>query len=126
MTLPGLFCVLCLFPACAPQSEVDPNRASISGHVTLADQPVTGGSISIVSEKDPNYRITGMIKADGQFSFDGAPVGGARVSVETESIRFGDPTHYVPIPRKYSRIESSGIRIDVRPGDNPDVAVALP
>ena len=111
--------------ACTRQPAADPRRASVSGIVMLGDTPLPGGSITFLSKQDANYRMTGMIQADGSFSFDGAPVGTVEAAVETDSLRYADPAHYVPIPPQYSNLATSGLTYDLHQGDNPGVRVEL-
>jgi len=123
-------CFICvgitiLDAGCSRQPVKDPTRASVSGTVTLDDKPLGGGSITFLSKKDANYRVTGMIKNDGSFAFDGAPVGTAQLAVETDSLRYADPAHFMAIPPKYRAIETSGLSFEVQPGDNTNVKVEL-
>lgn len=117
--------IVVLHAGCTRQPVTDPTRASVAGTVLFDDKPLGGGSITFLSKKDANYRITGMIKNDGSFAFDGAPVGEAQLAVETDSLRYADPAHFVPIPAKYRAIETSGLSFEVQPGDNTNVKVEL-
>ncbi len=110
---------------CHHQPVVHPDRATVRGAVTFGDQPLPGGSVTFISTADPGQRATGILKSDGTFTIADVPIGPVRVAVDTEPMRFGAPTRFVPIPAKYTRPESSGFSYDVQPGENADALFRL-
>ncbi|HWG45231.1 MAG TPA: hypothetical protein VN688_20875 [Gemmataceae bacterium] len=117
------------------------NKAVIvSGKITHKGKPLGGGTIQFHPTAGGGP-IPGGIKPDGTFSFGGVPPGESRITIETESIRStvqhgGDymrmpgakipegmkvssapqPT-YVPIPKKYADLNTSGLTWDVNSGN---------
>lgn len=108
------FCVLCgglsivlpLLVGCNQKAKPhDANRETASGIVTLDGKPIGGGSVTLISVKDPTCRMTAMIRPDGHFSVANAPSGEVKIGVNTEIAKIGNPAGYVKIPEKYSNPE---------------------
>jgi len=78
-----------LIGLCGCGSGTQAERVVVSGKVTFAGKPVTGGSIRIVSADDPTRQIHGRIRNDGTFTLSSAPVGRVLVAVETASVLEG-------------------------------------
>ena len=66
-----------------------------------------------------------MITEGGKYSTDRAPAGKSKISVETESLKFGNAAAYVPIPAKYTSPTTSGLEVDLKPGENENVDISL-
>jgi hypothetical protein len=90
------------------------NRGLVTGTVSVDGKLVGGGSVTFVSAKDPMYRVTVMIKPDGSFRVGDAPLGEVLVAVETESAKIGNPSGYIPIPRKYTNVKTSGLTATIK------------
>jgi hypothetical protein len=104
---------------------------SVSGKVLYKGRPVTGGSIAFHSAEGKVF--AGAIHADGTYDLQGVPLGAAKVTVETESLKGsklktppkdkgglpkegeGAP-RYLPIPRQYAEVNTSPLRYTVTAG----------
>jgi hypothetical protein len=99
------------------EKPTDPSRAIVSGIVTFSGQPLKGGSITFQSvDKPTGTRIS--IDSDGRYTTDRAPLGKNLVTIETESLQYGNAAAYVKIPAKYNDVTNSGLTADVKPGEN--------
>jgi hypothetical protein len=118
----GLLVVLAMTLGCGGKKTptVEANRGRVTGIVTFDGKPLGGGQIGFVLAKDPMYRKTAMIKPDGTFSTRDAPLGDVLVSVENESAKMFNPNGYVPIPRKYSNVKTSGLKAMITVSDDPE------
>lgn len=122
----GLMCVLVFVFVCfgcGPENQGPKNRASLSGTVSFAGQPLPGGSISFRAV-DSHVATTAII-SEGKYFTDRAPLGPVLVSVETESLKYGNASALVEIPRRYADVNTSELTVDVKPGENEDVNFAL-
>ena len=103
MTTKGRFVLLLpLFLLCAVGcSKGKSTPASVSGKVTLKDQPVTGGTVTFHFENDGTLAGTyrAEIGTDGTYGLTSLPAGEAKVSIETESIN----TAGRPKPEEYGK-----------------------
>jgi hypothetical protein len=138
-----MWAVLLLFPlglmvaGCGRSSE-----ATVTGKVTYKGQPLKGGSVSLISEAGGVVRST--IEEDGSYKITKAPVGPAKVTVDTKALRpvnqkavkgpyananapqevlpksakGGDASRYVAIPARYADPEKSGLTVEVKSGKN--------
>lgn len=124
----ALLVVLPLLAGCTHRTKVrEGNRDRVSGVVTLDGKPLTGGSVTFISVKNPTYMTTATIR-DGKFSIDNAPTGECRATVETESMRGGPPgqvNRYVPIPEKYRFAETSGLTVTILKGQPEGTKLAI-
>jgi hypothetical protein len=114
--------------------------ATVSGKVSYKGQPLKGGVVSIFPEKGGGAQRA-SIEADGTYKISKVPVGPAKITVDTSSLRpvpqkslpgpyanapkealpkdlQGDPEHYVPIPDHYADPDKSGLTLDVKSGKN--------
>jgi hypothetical protein len=107
----GLLVALAIAAGCAKKAPttIDPNRAAVTGTVTLDGVPLPGGEVNLVSVTDPKCRTICAIKSGGVFSKDNAPRGDVLVSVNTETEKFSNPKRYVAIPSKYADVKTSGL-----------------
>jgi hypothetical protein len=117
-------CVASLSVGCQPESTGPKDRATLSGTVSLAGTPLRGGTISFKSTTNP-VTTSAMIYAGGKYSTDRAPLGKNIVTIETESLKYGNAKDYVQIPNRYADPSSSGLTADIKPGDNTDVNFEL-
>jgi hypothetical protein len=115
---------LVVFPGCGQEKQVIKDRAAVSGTVTFAGQPLSGGTIRFQSA-EKQVSTSAMISEGGRYSTDRAPIGKNTVSVETEMLRFGNAAAYVAIPAKYTSPATSGLTADLQPGENEGVDFAL-
>ena len=122
--------VVMLFSAgaagCSGRRQSADHRAAVSGTVTYQGKPLRGGSITFISETQPEMRVTCMIQPDGSFSVADAPIGNVLVAVETHSVMLGgDAEHYVPIPEHYAHAGRSGVTYQIQSGENRNVTFHL-
>jgi hypothetical protein len=103
---------------CQQKPTIESNRTAVKGTVTFDGRPLTGGGITLVSAKDPMYRVSAMIRPDGSFRVDDAPEGQVNVIVETESTRMGNAAAYIAIPAKYGDAKTSGLSATIAKGGN--------
>ncbi len=102
------------------------DRVSISGKVLYRGKPVTGGIVTFMSPK--GFSNTATIDAEGNYQLM-APVGSLKIGVDnrmlqksarsSQSRMLKPPTEsaslqpisgvYVPIPEKYSSVDTSGL-----------------
>lgn len=109
---------------CGPNQPDDPNRSTISGAVTLNGKPLPAGTITFKAAEG-YIATTVSINEGGRYSTTRAPIGANGVSIDTESLRFGYPAGYVPIPAKYADPSTSGFKVDVKAGENENVNFEL-
>lgn len=105
---------------CGSSKPVDPNRASISGTVTYDGKPLPAGSITFAAV-DGNIASTISVEDGGHYATDRAPLGPNQVTVDTASIKYGNPANFVAIPAKYADPTKSGFTVEVKPGVNENV-----
>jgi hypothetical protein len=106
------------------QQPID-GRTIVSGTVTLDGQPLKGGSVTFTSRENSILAKTVNIESDGKYRTDRAPMGKSSVSIETESLQFGNAAAYVAIPAKYTSPATSGLEVDLQPGENENIDIAL-
>jgi hypothetical protein len=117
-------CLILLFSGCGHPKQVLNNTAHLSGSITFNGNPLPAGTI-VLHSTEHSMATPVPIRAGGTFSTDRAPIGKNLVTVDTRSIKFGNPSSYVPIPDKYIEPETSTLTVDVSPGDNSNVEFAL-
>jgi hypothetical protein len=121
------------------------NPVKVSGKVTYKGAPVPGGTIQFT--KEGGGFASCPLSKDGSYSASDLPVGEYAVAVETESANTGahpavgsygkgkggmspgpggappappSAGDYVKIPAKYKKKETSGLKVSLAAGDNPD------
>ncbi len=116
----------------------EPNAATVSGVVTLNDQPVTSGMVNFVTG-DGSDSFPATIGEDGKYTVNqsaskaGIPPGSYKITVaadssgdvapSTEDDKGAKATEGA-IPSKYSSVGTSGLTAEVKAGDN-DVPLKL-
>ena len=108
---------------CGGGKEPPKDRTTVSGTVTLNGQPLPGGTIYFESAGAIGTSM--IIGAGGKYSTDRAPIGTNRVTIETQSLQYGNTAAYVKIPTKYGDAMTSGLSADVKAGDNVDMNFSL-
>lgn len=126
--------VFSLIFVCGCGSKASKTTA-LSGKVIYKDQPLTGGTITVISP-DSKEKINAMISPEGTYSVSGVSPGEVIVTIETESIRGqtgvsyqAPPGHtapdmgvklakYVPIPRSYGNPQATPLRVTLKNGSN--------
>ncbi len=110
---------------------------TITGTVTYKGRPLPGGTVAFHPARGQAV-FSGPIRADGTYEVRGVPVGEARVTVDMALTKAGpakgpklktppqdkvlpgkagaEGQRYVPIPRAYADVKTSGLRFEVRPG----------
>lgn len=115
--------VACGLPIGCGDSTTD--LAPVKGIVLLDGKPLTSGRVSAVPAKGRG--ANGVIGADGTFELttenpgDGAAVGTHTVSVVSMSPGSGGPEGprgKLLVPEKYTNDLTSGLTIEVKPGEN--------
>ena len=109
---------------CGPRQKADPNRAEISGKVTLDGQPLPAGTMTFYSP-EKGIGTSFSLRQGGTYATDRVPIGSNLVSIETESLQFGSPSLYVRIPAKYADPAQSGLTAEVKAGANENVNFEL-
>lgn len=117
-----LLCVILSMAGCSPSHQLE--TAEVRGTVTLDDVPLTSGGVMFLPTRGRG--ATGVIAADGSYCLttynkgDGAIVGKHQVSVvpvyatnEFEPVPKADR----PIPQRYQNGGSSGLEVEVKPGE---------
>ena len=119
--------VMCV-GGCTPPS-------SVKGTVSFDGKPLPAGRVTFLCEGGKRPAISCPIKDGGAYEIQAAPVGRARVSVETfkpqpkpepgvdpqtgidNSIGWEDTGPYVPIPKRYASPKTSGLEYTITPGE---------
>lgn len=137
-TLRSLKCHLCFFVLCCtiligcgrPSHELE--TAPVSGKVTLDGKPLPQGMVYVISTKGRSAKA--LIQEDGTFVLstygkgDGVQVGTHAATVAALPADEGDARSKklrVPVPRRYARPATSGLKIEVKAGENNEVEWAL-
>lgn len=117
----GLAYLLAL-TGCRPDYQLD--MAPARGVVTLDGKPLSAGSVLLVPDRGRG--AGGTLASDGTFVLttyrpgDGAILGKHKVAVlpmQTDSETDDIPEGYVPIPARYKNAASSGLEVEVKPGE---------
>ncbi len=89
---------------------METGRGAAKGTITIDGKPLRGGTVFIVSAKDPMRLVAVTIKPDGTFSVADAPTGEVLIAVDNESQKGNNPQAYVPLPAKYRDVKTSGLK----------------
>jgi hypothetical protein len=108
---------------CGSSEQVIEGRASASGVVTFDGKPLPAGTIAFQAIDQP--ASTAVKIRDGAYFTDRVPTGKNTVYIDTSSIQLGNPAKYVPIPAKYNDSSTSGLTVDIQPGENENVDFKL-
>lgn len=109
---------------CGGGQQVDADRATVAGIVTLNGEPLPAGTI-MFKLAEGHLGTPTKIREGGRYTTNRAPIGRNLVSIDTESVKFGNPAKHVPIPEEYWDAATSGLTADVTAGENDDVDFAL-
>jgi len=115
-------------------------RGTVKGKVTFGNKSLTAGSVMFYGKDN----VTGVatIGTDGTYVMNDAPLGEVKITVTVPKLPPGGmkhlkdapvgpvmpgdttpptagkiPTHVVPIPEKYSKVETSGLTYVVKKGE---------
>ncbi|QDS99948.1 hypothetical protein [Adhaeretor mobilis] len=120
---------LVLLPGCGGSGH-ELSVAPVSGVVTLDGEPLAEGYVSILVGKGRMGR--GAIQSDGTFVIgtygdaDGAQVGSHTVVIKpVPRDEGGGKKNRVPIPKRYGKSNTSGLSIDVKPGEQNKLVLGL-
>jgi len=135
LIVPGLL----LLTATLSCEQSGPELAPVEGKVVIDGEPLRFGSVMFQAKSGQPAR--GIIQEDGTFELttyepgDGAHVGVNRVRVTQFASQSpkrraenpdGEPSlGELLIPRRYTRYETSGITVTVKPDGNRDVLISL-
>ena len=121
-SIASLACTVGLLTGCGgPVKPAD--RAVAAGTVTYEGAPLPAGTIGFQAA-DGYTKTSAMIK-DGQFQTDRAPLGELTVTVDTASVKMGNPSAYVAIPERYLDPETSGFTATITEEGATDLNFAL-
>jgi hypothetical protein len=81
--------------------------------------------VTFTSKENSILSTATNIRAGGKYKTDRAPAGKNLVSIETESLQWGNEGAYIPIPSNYNSPATSGLEVDLKPGENENVDFAL-
>jgi hypothetical protein len=111
-------CILCCVVSigCGPKRAVRADRSVVSGTVTFQGKPVSGGVITFTSSSGDT--AGGMLREDGTYYIEDAPMGDTKVSIDTESIRPELGGRYVKLPAKYVQASTTDLSHKVEGGEN--------
>ena len=116
----------------------------LSGKVTIDGKPLKGGNVTLLSA-DGKHSVQGFINGEGTYSVSEPPLGKVTIVVQTSQLRgsavpkggdagkgagkgegsrgmtLPDPKDiglgYTEIPDKYENAATSGLTVEVKPGD---------
>lgn len=101
MTMPWSFrriglCGIMILSACLLASGCGKSKkqGTVSGKITYADKPVTGGRISFHPAEGSAY--PGEINPDGTYAVPAVPAGDMKITIETEYLRNAQPSYQLP------------------------------
>lgn len=139
--LTAMFIVAAVAGGCGPPT----GPAIVEGQVTLAGKPVANAFIVLVAS-DGRATLPALIRADGTFRIDRAPVGQVKVSIDgvpaaglplempPAAARAEDPelalirqglAASVRVPPRFKNPENSGVILDLEPGLNAGCVINL-
>lgn len=124
-----------------------PPFCDVKGTVTIDGKPVTGGMIVFVDAGDINSK-SGYLTIDGTYSLSQVPAGPVKVLVRTDQVKnmldektakmlqakgvgavADDPkvkgNKYVPVPAKYTQIDTTDLTFDLKPNVLNEINVEL-
>ncbi len=104
-----------------------PSTGVVAGKVTVAGQPLSSGSVTLIAADGQRFHTA--LTGEGQFTFEGVPIGRARIAVKSHPrvppILLGkaryttaglEASRHIPIPARYGSAEDSGLYVDVQSG----------
>lgn len=131
-------CAVVCFPGCGTNKA----RGVVKGKATFNKQPLTAGTISFVAADGRSG--SGVIKSDGTYGVNDAPLGDVTITVTTPAASpmlhnedtkpppgvQGMPKEFlppgyeppkqagpsIPVPEKYQKVASSPLKFTVQPG----------
>jgi hypothetical protein len=122
-TIAPLLVGLLVCSGCGEGQKVDENRTTVSGEVSFNGKPLPAGTISFGSATGSTGSTVPI--RDGQYASDRVPLGANMVTVDTSSVRFGNPAKFVEIPERYMDPTKSGLSVEVKPGANDNINFEL-
>jgi hypothetical protein len=105
--------------------RMESGRGQAIGTITFDGKPLRGGTIFIVSAKNPICQVAVSIKPDGTFSVADAPTGEVLIAVDNESQKGNNPQAYVALPAKYKSVKTSGLKFNVGGKDAGDAGLKI-
>ena len=113
LTLATAAVLALLAPAAWAQEKPAQRVRPIKGKVTYKGRPLPDGVIGFWSEQ---HTVKTSIEKDGSYDLPSLPVGEYRITVSTKHLK-GKPG-YVALPEKYGSQKTSGLKVQVKPGQN--------
>ena len=90
------------------------------GIVTVNGEPLSSARMYFHAAEG-SVTVPVSIYEKGEYRSDRAAIGKNLVTIDTSSIKFSNPSGYVPIPEKYSDKNTSGLSVDIQLGENENV-----
>lgn len=113
--------VCVLISSSCNQRPSRPKGFPVSGSISYKGKALSAGLVTFTSASDSTLCANCILQPDGAYSMADAPIGEAKVSVDTRPALELRPGRYVQIPLKYSRVQTSGLSFTVEKGDNTNV-----
>lgn len=141
---PLLAGLLAFGPAGCSSGDGLNHGGKLTGKVTIDGQPLKGGNVTVLSENG-KHSVQGFINGEGTYSVPEPPLGKVTIVVQTAHLRGsvvpkGDPSAkgagkgegsrgmtlpdpkdiglgYTDIPERYESGATSGLTVEVKPGD---------
>jgi hypothetical protein len=113
------------FSACSQQSPGRADRAHFTGRVEFRGKALPGGEVFLISDDNPIQHTSAVILNDGRFEVRDAPIGPLSIAVKTSSMKAEQPERYVEIPHKFSDAAKSGLKVEVKAGENEELVLRL-
>ena len=133
--VPFFLCVVLLLVAgCSSGGKVD-GLVEVTGQVTLDGKPVPGGIVAF--RPDPSKGVSGpmscgSIDENGQYLVKtagqkGVPAGWYVVTIDASSqgMLTGEGGKPVVIPKKYTRLDATPLKAEVKPGEKAVIDLKL-
>lgn len=120
--------VMTVVMGCGRTAPPRADRAVMRGSVTLDGQPLGGAIVTIVSVADPTRTAGALVRVDGTYRCDDAPVGDVVIGLERPSGRppsSGKPEPLPPVPKRYKAWATSGLKATVVTGADNVVPLEL-
>ena len=108
--------MVAIVSGCQKSPQPRAGWAIVSGRVTYAGKPLTAGYVFFFPSSAPAISCSGRLQDDGSFIFE-APIGLAKVCINTSNAKKALPDQYVEIPVKYIDPEASGLMYEVKDGE---------
>lgn len=103
----------------------------VTGSVSLDNEPLTSGRVTLFPEKFPGKNVGAQIQPDGTFFVPSVPNGPVRITVQPlppnprSKARAGRSQDLPPVPMRYTDPDTSDLVADIR-GSSQQLDLELP